>query len=123
MGEVGFHIPGNVPSSKNGKIKTRCGLISSKLTRDWIANTRGHFILHRAKFLEALKGKEKPYKIGFLFTRDSKRKFDYVNPLQTVQDQMVACGWLEDDNMEILLPVFEPYAYVKNRGGVRITVY
>lgn len=123
MGEVGFYIPGNVPSSKNGKIKTRWGLISSKLTRAWIANTDAHFNAHRAKFLEALEGKEKPYRIGFAFVRNSKRKFDYVNPLQTVQDQMVKCGWLEDDNMEILLPVFEPYEYKKNAGGVRITVY
>ena len=35
-------------------------------------------------FKELIKDKEAPYKISFKFIRGSRRKFDYVNPLQTV---------------------------------------
>ena len=129
-----FYIPGNVPSSKNGKIKTRWGLITSKITREWVKKTRNYFIHYRTDFLKALEGKEKPYRIGFRFVRDSRRQFDYANALQTVQDMMTggfrekktedtACRtWLEDDNADILIPIFELYEYKKNEGGVYITV-
>ena len=60
--------------------------------------------------------------VGFYFIRDSRRKFDYVNPLQTVQDAMVKHKWIEDDNMEMLLPIFEGYHVDKERAGVHITI-
>lgn len=73
-------------------------------------------------FLKLIKRKEKPYKIEFKFVRGSKRKFDYINILQVVQDQMVKYGWLEDDNMTEMLPSFAPYEYNKEAPGVHIKV-
>lgn len=130
-----FFIPSNVPSSKNGKIKTRWGLICSKATRDWVEAVEPFFIQYKKDFLKALEGKEKPYRIGFRFVRGSRHAFDYVNPLQTVQDMMTGGfkknkdqdttyrQWLEDDNADVLIPVFEPYSYDKNNAGVEIIVY
>lgn len=75
-----------------------------------------------------------PYRISFKFVRDSRHKFDYVNPLQTVQDMMTGGfktsklenvelrQWLPDDNADVILPVFEPYEYDKGSPGVYITV-
>ena len=63
---------------------------------------------------------ELPVKISFKFIRGSKHKFDYINPAQTVQDDMVKHHWIDDDNCENILPVFEPYEYDKENPGVEI---
>ena len=73
-------------------------------------------------FKELIKDKEPPYKVSFKFIRGSRRKFDYVNPLQTIQDLMVKYGWLEDDNMTYLLPVLDDYEYDKENPGVYIEI-
>lgn len=73
-------------------------------------------------FIVALKGKSLPLTVSFTFVRNSRHKFDYVNPLQTVLDIMVHHQWIEDDNADVILPVFEPYIYDKNNPGVIIKV-
>ena len=65
---------------------------------------------------------KKPYHISFKFIRKSRHKFDYVNPLQTVQDEMVKHGWIEDDNADELLPILEKYEYNKENPGVWIEI-
>ena len=115
-------IPSNVPSSKNSKVWTGKFLVSSKATQRWKKNTAEYWELFRPRFVKALKIRKKPYKISFKFIRDSRRRFDYVNPLQTVQDEMVEYGWLEDDNADELIPVFEKYEYDKKNPGVWITI-
>ena len=47
---------------------------------------------------------EKPLKIGFHFIRKQRRLYDFVNPVQTIQDEMVEQGWLEDDNIDEMFP-------------------
>jgi len=115
-------IPGEVPSSKNSKQWTGKFLVSSKLTQNYTANTAYDYLAHKRSFFEATNYLSKPLKVGFLFVRGSRRRFDYINPLQTVQDLMVKHGWLEDDNADILLPVLLPYEYKKNGAGVYISV-
>jgi Holliday junction resolvase RusA-like endonuclease len=61
--------------------------------------------MYRLKFQGSCKGKDRPLKIGFYFVRDSRRKFDFVNIVQTVQDLMVRAEWLADDNMDEMVPV------------------
>jgi len=117
-----FFILGNVPSSKNGKRWTGKYLIHSKTTMRYIKETKEDYLRLRKAFTEELKKHEPPYRISFKFIRNSKRKFDYVNPLQTVQDLMVKYDWIEDDNATFLLPVFEPYEYNKIKPGVLITI-
>jgi len=63
-----------------------------------------------------------PREIGFKFFRNSRHKFDYLNPAQTVQDEMVKYGWLEDDNMLCIIPVFFEYEYDKLNPGVEINL-
>lgn len=115
-------IPGNVPSSKNSKVWTGKFLVHSKATRKWIKETKQHFQKHKDAFRKACKKLESPIFVEFLFVRNSKRLFDYLNPAQTVQDQMVQHGWLEDDNCDILLPSFGLYRYSKTNAGVYISV-
>jgi len=69
-----------------------------------------------------IKGKSKPYRISFKFVRKSKHKFDYINPAQTIQDQMVKYGWIDDDNADEMLPIFVKFEYNKENPGVYINV-
>jgi len=69
-----------------------------------------------------IKGKSKPYKISFKFVRKSKHKFDYINPAQTIQDQMVKYGWIDDDNADEMLPIFVKFEHNKEEPGVYINV-
>ena len=121
-------IKGNVPSSKNGKQifknqKTgKMFITSSKTVKAYLSNFEYQYDVFVKEFKEQLKSKAKPYKIGFYFVRDSRRRFDYININQIVQDLMVQHGWIDDDNCEELIPVFLGYEIDKNNPGVRIEV-
>lgn len=115
-------IPGNVPSSKNSKQWTGKMLINSKAVRKYIFNTKSYYENFKKEFKELTKDMEKPYPIYFEFIRGSRHRFDYINPAQTVQDLMVKHDWIEDDNMDNLLPYFLPYSYDKENPGVNIII-
>jgi hypothetical protein len=121
-----FFIPGNVPSSKNGKQWTGKHLIWSKASQQYVKNTDRYWKEHAGMFInESLKHSftlATPLIISFKFIRKSKHKFDYVNPLQTILDLMVRYNWIPDDNADIVLPVFEPYEYNKDNPGVIIKI-
>ena len=103
-------IPFNVSSSKNSKQWTGKMLINSKATREYI------------KFLELTKGLSTPLHISFYFIRNSRRRFDYINPAQTVQDLMVKYGYIEDDDVFNLVPYFHGYHVDKENPGVIIRI-
>ncbi len=125
-------IPTNTPSLKNSKIWTGRRLIPSKTVREYIKSSEKDYANNKDKFLELIKDKKKPYLIGFHFIRKSKHKFDFINACQIVQDLMVTHGWLEDDNMDEMIPVcFLKYdmdknhygfTYDKENPGVEITI-
>ncbi len=89
---------------------------------NYIKHSKEDWINNKFKFLKLLEGKDIPYKISFKFIRNSKRKFDYINPCQTVQDLMVKYEYLQDDNCNYIIPYFEPYEINKNDAGVIIKV-
>ena len=98
-------IPGNVPSSKNSKQWTGRNLIWSKPAREYREKTQWLYTSETANFLDMVSESPKPLIIGFYFVRDSRRKFDFCNPVQTVCDLMVSYGWIPDDNIEEIIPV------------------
>lgn len=119
-------ISGNVPSSKNSKqfVTLKTGnkiLINSKIVRDYVKNHCDEWWKNTSKFKEMIKGKEKPYKIGFYFIRDSKRKFDYINAAQLPLDLMQDYDWIDDD-VNNVIPVFLGYEVDENNAGVRIEI-
>jgi len=121
-------IPGSVPSSKNSKIFTRGRkLIWSKAASLYRKNSKESFMLNKEHFLSMLNGKEKPYIICFHFIRATKHKYDFVNVVQTIQDLMVEYGYIEDDNIDIMLPfpllIDNKYSsYDKENPGVYIEI-
>ncbi len=117
-----IYIKGNVPSSKNSKRWTGKMLINSKTVMEYKKNTAYDWHKKGTEFKKMLKGKEKPYKIGFYFIRDSKRKFDYVNVAQLPLDLMQEYSWIENDNMENVIPIFLGYKVDKEETGIKIEV-
>lgn len=115
-------IPKNTPSSKNSKQWTGKFLVWSKKSLQYVKDTEIYWKQFKEEFIRESSGKELPLKVSFTFVRNSKHKFDYVNPLQTVLDLMVRYEWIEDDNADIILPVFLPYKYDKENPGVEIKV-
>ena len=115
-----WFIPGNVPSSKNGRRWTGKYFVSSKATTKYRKDTAIYFEKFRKGFRKQLAKLELPVKISFKFIRGSRHKFDYINPAQTTQDDMVKHHWIDDDNCDNIIPVFEPYEYDKKNPGVEI---
>ena len=117
-----WFIPGNVPSSKNSRRWTGKFFIASKTTMKYRKDTNSIYKKHAASFAKEFAKYELPVYVSFKFTRGSRHKFDHVNPLQTVQDEMVKHGWIEDDNATFIIPVIENYDYDKVNPGVLIKI-
>lgn len=117
-----IYIPGNVPSSKNSRQWTGKYSVMSKTCSRYVRATKEDYLVNKRNFQEMIKDLPKPYKIEFYFIRDSKRKFDYINPCQTIQDLMVKYGWLDDDNCDCIIPSFGGYHVDKTNAGVNITI-
>lgn len=122
MNEVSFFIPFNTPSSKNGRVWTGSHLVSSKSTQKWRKLTKKTWDGYKDAFLFAIKDIQKPYNIEFTFIRGTRHKFDYINPLQTVLDEMVKRKWIDDDNADEIKPSFGDYQYSKTNPGVIIKI-
>ena len=115
-------IPRNVASSKNSKRWTGKKLINSKLVMDYKDSTAIFWIKNKSKFLEVIKDKPKPLKVGFYFIRKDKRKFDFVNVAQLPLDLMQLYNWIQDDCMTEVVPVFLGYHVDKLNPGLEITI-
>tara|TARA_B100000424_G_C22935462_1_gene497771 strand:+ start:237 stop:611 length:375 start_codon:yes stop_codon:yes gene_type:complete len=118
----GIFIPGNTPSSKNSQQWTGKYLVKSKTTQRYIKSSRWYYVANKKNFKKLLKGKKKPYNIEFTFYRKTRRKFDYINAAQVVQDLMVKYGWIDDDNCVEMKPHFGDFVYDKNNPGVLIKI-
>lgn len=117
-----WFIPGNVPSSKNSRRWTGKYFIASKTVMKYRKATSKLYKAFAAVFVKQLAKYKNPVYIHFTFIRGTKHKFDYINPAQTVQDDMVKHGWIEDDNCEFIIPCFEKYQYDKKNPGVIIEI-
>ena len=120
-------IPGNVPSSKNSRVWTGKFFIASKAVAKWRKETKPYWETNKVNFLSdehsgwhiAMKF---PVKLEITFVRNSKHKFDYINPCQTIMDEMVKHGYIEDDNADVVIPIFKPYIYDKANPGVYLEI-
>ena len=117
-----WFIPGNVPSSKNSRQWTGKYFIVSKTVAKYRNSTKELFAKLAPEFRYVAEKYELPLHVTFKFIRGSKHKFDYLNPCQTTQDDMVKHEWLIDDNCVYIVPHFDPYEYDKDNPGVWIEI-
>lgn len=112
-----FIIPGNTPSSKNSKVKTRWGgVIKNKNTLKWEAENEELFKTIRDEFRSCTAGLSKPFPIYFSFRRQSRHKADFGNICQAVLDQMTKFDLIDDDNWDEILP----YPYLNEDGKCHV---
>lgn len=117
-------IEGNVPSSKNSRafnIKARRSF-PSKTTSSYIRKTVDQWKDNKEMFFSMIEGLPKPYKVAMFFSRDSRRRFDANNASQIVTDLMAKNGWIGDDKMSEIWPVFIGFDVDKSKPGVYISV-
>lgn len=118
-------IPGNVPSSKNSKVKCASGIFHSQAVRKYlqtigIANysvtkqtvadykTRPNlFEQIVAPVREKIRASHPPLPliVGLYFVRSTHRKFDWINISQIICDLLVAHKVIPDDSMDIFVPL------------------
>jgi len=125
-----INIPINVPSLKNGKRIVRFGpkhkpitrLIPSALHQKYEKATAPIWKLRAAQFREMTKDLPKPYYVAIYLIRTDRRKFDFTNATDTVQDLMVKFGWVDDDNVSEMIPVYAGHHVSKEKQGAYISV-
>lgn len=69
-----------------------------------------------------IEGKQYPLKVGFYVWRKTKRRFDWVNIVQGLQDAMVKGGYIPDDCAQYLTPVFLGWNIDSTNPRVEISV-
>lgn len=93
-------IPGNVPSSKNSRMKTKSGaIIKNPRCFLYEKGVKKILIDNRDLFKDSIRDKNKPIFIGLHFIRNSRRRADFHNLVQLIADLLVKYNWIEDDNM------------------------
>lgn len=95
-------------------------MVWSKTAQRYVKETESCWISNAKLFKKNIYGY--PIRLSLTFIRGSKHKFDYVNPTQTILDLMVKYNWIEDDNADVVVPVFEKYKYDKEQPGVIIKI-
>ena len=78
-----WFIPGNVPSSKNGRRWTGKYFIASKAVMNYRKATKQYYADYADEFKAEVAKLDLPVKVSFEFIRGSRHKFDYINPAQT----------------------------------------
>lgn len=118
-------IPGNVPSLKNSKVKTKRGIFSSASVNKYIRKlgiqgfsstkktVKGYVDPDRPNIIESFRedinkmkiDKDNPLFFGFHHVRNSNRLFDFSNSVELIQDLFVAHDFIEDDNVKFMFPI------------------
>jgi hypothetical protein len=136
-------IPGEVPSSKNSKVKAARGVFMSKATRQYL-QAQGIKSYSARNGVEGYKrrpnlfdtpalrhefaGREYPIVLGMHFVRATKRRWDFCNMSQIICDLLVAHKIIVDDDIEHLIPVAlrfndKLYSVDKERPGVWLQTF
>jgi len=123
-----FFCPTGTPSSKNSRQWTGRRFLPSKATTLWRTETEQWWLDNKKRFEKDLIGLEKPYLIGIHFVRKSKHKFDFVNPVQTIQDEMTKHGYIVDDNCDEMMPFplsikGQWFSYSKDKPGAYVKIF
>lgn len=121
-------IPGEVPSKKNSQQilfnpQTKRHFISvNALVAKYERQSKIFYNQNREIFKLQSQGKPYPLEVEFTYQRRTKQPFDFNNLSQMVQDMMVSCGWIEDDNFNFLIPATPKVVFNKELYGVWIKV-
>ncbi len=97
-------VPGNAMSKKNSKDIIWAGgsprIVSSKAHNRWAKDAllvlkTNELVGHPWKY---------PVRMSFHFVRETRRRFDYTNLMQGIEDLLQLAGIIEDDDMNHVIP-------------------
>lgn len=101
-----IYLPGNVPSSKNGKVIR----MNRKTGKRFVANNDtvlaykkyiiDYLLQNKPKWVRLAAKLDPPIKLGALFIRNSSRGFDFNNATQVIADLMQDKEWLPNDSLD-----------------------
>ena len=115
-----FEILGkNVPSSKNSKIKTKWGLMKSKISQDYESFMSKSIIRSVKDMKDEIRRCGYPVEMHVVFVFNDSRRRDLVNILQLPLDVLQSSGVLEDDDYSHLIPVFEDVEIDSSNPGIK----
>lgn len=143
-----FWIPGNTVSSKNNMIWTGEYLAPSNLTNKWRRGSASSWIGQAMWFHYMISMLPDPIYLELTFYRKARNKFDYINPAQSILDEMVGAArlskikkmagyegqsffnkkyigqlfWLIDDNIHYVKPYFGDWVHSKDEPGCLIRI-
>lgn len=79
-------------------------------------------MLNKGKWDKMVAGKSYPLKVAFYIYRQTRRRWDWINILQGLQDAMTKCNYIPDDNSAYLTPVCLGWSVDKEHPRVEISV-
>lgn len=121
-------LPIELHSSKNGqqiiynKRLERMMVIKKESARKQDGELKILLMTNKRTWEKMVTDKPFPLKVGFYVYRKTKRRFDWVNIVQGLQDAMVKNGWLPDDSAIYLTPVFLGWDVDGQNPRVELTV-
>lgn len=124
-----YFRPGQMPEKSFIRCTDKKGrsmvpfVTKSDFAKLYVRNTFYRYQKNKEKFLSLIQDKKPPYYVYFMFIRKSNARFDFGNMIQIVQDQMQSAGWIEDDDVDTLLPL--PLVPVKQviKGYEGVVIY
>ena len=108
--KIKLMLKNEVPSKKRGFIitKNKKVLPNPRYTQ-WVKDTKTQLLTDNADLSgmkEQIDKLERPFELCMYFYRRTNRRFDLINLAQSIQDFLVEIDLIEDDNMEVIYPVF-----------------
>ena len=110
-------------------------MTDSKLVKEYVRSIKMDLIVQAPRFKVLTKNLPRPLTLKFRFVRDSKRKWDFLGPLETILDcisglkyqksdvPVKAIQWIADDDVHNVVPVLDPNWSVDPKNpGVEIEI-
>jgi Holliday junction resolvase RusA-like endonuclease len=121
-------LPLELHSSKNGqqiiynKRLERMMVIKKAVARQQDSQLKILLMANKRTWDKMVTDKSFPLKVGFYVYRKTRRRFDWVNIVQGLQDAMVKNGYLPDDSANYLTPVFLGWDVDSQNPRVEVSV-
>lgn len=121
-------LPLELHSSKNGqqiiynKRLERMMVIKKAVARQQDNTLKILLMANKRTWDKMIEGKKFPLKVGFYVYRKTRRRFDWCNIVQGLQDAMVRNGYLPDDSAQYLTPYFLGWSVDSEKPRVEMCV-
>jgi Holliday junction resolvase RusA-like endonuclease len=97
-------------------------LVKSKACKDAETPIEKQLLVHRPKWRSMTKDASFPLALKFKIYRKAHRRFDYVNCIQSLLDCMTRMKWIEDDDADHIIPIFDQYEVDPKNPRVEISL-